>query len=100
MTEEFRYLSISEKIQTGESWTETFCTLEEANSHALSDWNHLTNSEKKRFHDFVVKVYRSYLNEDAEDDDGVVDWNCCHSWTTEDSEGIYFDSDKINAEAE
>lgn len=54
-----------------------------ANTEAKIQWNHFTTQEQKKRHIYVVVVTEDYLNDDAIDEDGNIDWNVHHSCDTE-----------------
>lgn len=86
-----KYLVIDQK-KYGDEYIEVHDTLEDANTDAEYQWDHLTRNEKKEHHIFVAHVEDSdnYLNDWAFEDDEV-DWTAYHSLDTEEG---YFDSDK------
>lgn len=71
---EIRYLVIDENTN-GDTYTDVYTTLEEANEAATREWDHLSSSDKKRSHIHVAVVRREDLADWAEDDEtGEVDW--------------------------
>ena len=69
-----RYLVIDEKTN-GDSYSEVYATLEEANEAAARAWNHLSAGDQKKSHIHVAVVRREDLADWAEDEEtGEVDW--------------------------
>jgi len=67
-----------------------FNTLEEANNIAKNTWLHLSARERSERVVDVFTVKREWLNEDAIDEDGNIDWAGFH---TADREDGAFDSE-------
>lgn len=87
-----KYLVIDEN-KHGDTFSEVFDTMEEANEEAECQWDHLTRREQKDRHIFVghVEDKEEYLNDWAFED-GEVDWTAYHSVDT--GEG-YFNSENM-----
>lgn len=83
MSENAKYLCITENTKTDDSWERVFDTAEEANKAAADVWFHLTAREKLVNHVYAAIVRREDLNEDAIDEEtGDIDWLTFHSADT------------------
>lgn len=72
--DEIRYLVIDEKT-SGDTYTEAYTTLDEANDAASREWDHLSSFDKRRSHIHVGMVRREDLADWAEDEEtGEIDW--------------------------
>lgn len=87
-----KYLVIDEN-KYGDTFSEVYDTLEEANEEAEYQWDHLTRREQKDRHIFVghVEDTKEYLDDWAFEEDEV-DYNCYHSVDTDEG---YFNSENI-----
>lgn len=86
-----KYLAINEpKRGYGDIFEKVFDTLENANSYAEKDWNHLTYHEKKERHIYVAWVTEEYLNDYAFEENQI-DWCAYHSL---DYDNNCFDSER------
>lgn len=92
MSEE-RYLVLDDPKKDGDSFTEVYKTLEEANAAADRAWSYKTASEKNKRRIHVVSVLREDLADWAEDEEtGEIDWTSFEQYDRPDGA---FDSEEV-----
>lgn len=82
---------------SGDEWTTVYDTASEATEAADRAWCHLTAREQRVRHIFSAVVYEEMLDDDAVDEDGVIDWEC---WANAGTYDGAFDSAKVVEEDE
>lgn len=75
-----RYIAVNNNTKTWDEDIHDFETLEAANAYARMIWSHLTDREKETREVFVVEVKASDLDDDAIDEDGVIEWTLPESY--------------------
>lgn len=89
---EQRYLVLDDPKNDGDSFSEVYETLEEANAAAERAWSYKTANERSHRRIHVALVRREWLEDYAVDEDtGAISWECFSQYDTPDGA---FDSDK------